>query len=310
MTVATSGAWSVREVSRNVHEVHFEPHGKSGSWVGWAYLSSDDHVDSIHCRRDVMDRHHREAADRGAAVIKLGDQFDAMGGKWDPRSSLADLVPELRVNDYLDRAVEYVADAYEPIRENLAVLGYGNHETAIIKRHHVDLNDRLASLIRARGGIARAGGYTGWIRFRFCQREGIGTDSFVVHYDHGWGGGGPVTLGTIDRNRKAQYIVDADLVAMGHIHRRMHVTEERVGINSHSRLIRRAFHFLRCGTYKDEYGDGSGLGPIAGDPSAGSSDFHCGRGQGPRSLGGYWLRFSLCRPLKQNKVQVQVIPAV
>jgi hypothetical protein len=39
-------------------------------------------------------------------------------------------------------------------------------------------------------------------------------------------------------------------------------------------------HYVRCGTYKDEFEDGH-------------AGFHVEKGRGPRPLGGWWQRFSL-----------------
>ena len=164
----------------------------------------------------------------------------------------------------------------------------------------------LAATLRDRGGIARRGGYQGWVRFMFCHSKGKKTRSVVMHYDHGWGGGGPVTMGLIDFNRKSNYVVAADIIVMGHVHRKMHVHCPRIALNSSSRIERRALDMIRCGTYKDEYGDGSGLGPHPEDEYGGSSDFHSGRGQGPRPLGGYWIKFTV--ESKDGVINREIIP--
>lgn len=297
--------WELSEVSRNVHVVKFEPHKRSKQWEAWVLVQSDEHLDSIYHRADLLKSHHEQAKERNAVVLKLGDVYDAMGGKWDPRGNLSELHPDLRGDDYLDRVVEMGSEVFHPYRENVALLTYGNHETSIRKRHHTDLIDRTATTIRARGGITRAGGYQGWVRFMFCSSKGSHTRSFRLHYDHGWGGGGPVTMGVIDYNRKQARIAAADMIAMGHVHWKNYHPIERVELNDASRIVRSTLHLLRCGTYKDEYGDGSGLGPCADDPLAGSSDFHAGRGQGPRRLGGWWLRFHIQR----GELAVDVVEA-
>ena len=68
--------------------------------VGLLYLTSDLHIDSVYCNRDALMSDLEEAKKRNAIVFLLGDVFDAMQGRFDPRRSLDELRQEYRRNDY------------------------------------------------------------------------------------------------------------------------------------------------------------------------------------------------------------------
>lgn len=118
--------------------------------------------------------------------------------------------------DYLDSLVNTAAEYLEPYKSILTVRGLGNHETSIYKRHETDLCDRLAEKLRAAGGIARKGGYSGYVKISLCQYFPSSHDSKKLWYFHGAGGGGPVTRGVIQTNRQSVYVGDADFVVTGH----------------------------------------------------------------------------------------------
>jgi hypothetical protein len=88
-----------------------------------------------------------------------------------------------------------------------------------------------------------------------------------------------VTKGVIDYNRIGVY-ADADVIVCGHTHDKMHVPGMRVSLNDGNVVEQREQHFVRCGSYKDEYADGAG-------------GFHIEKGRPPKPLGAYWMRLFL-----------------
>jgi hypothetical protein len=271
--------WSVVEKARNVHEFRFDGTLRHGTeaWILWM---TDEHWDHPKCDLDLLKQHHDEAAARGALIVKAGDTFCAMQGQWDKRADKSSLRPEHQRGDYLDALVKTAADWYSPWKANIGLIGLGNHETAIYKYHETCLVERLCQSLRDKGGITHKGGYTGWVRLMLTG-HGTKRFSYRVHYDHGYGGGGPVTKGAIDFNRKAEYI-DADAIVMGHVHYKNSNAGQRVRLNESSVLTKEPVYYIRCGTYKDEYEDG-----YAG--------YHIEKGRGPRPLGGWWQRFTIRR---------------
>ena len=68
----------------------------------------------MYCNRDALMSDLEEAKKRNALVFLLGDVFDAMQGRFDPRRSLDELRPEYRRNDYYDYVVKDVAMLLKP----------------------------------------------------------------------------------------------------------------------------------------------------------------------------------------------------
>ena len=257
----------------------------------WFLLRSDAHHDNPDCDQDMELRHLKMAKDRGAGIIDIGDLFCAMQGKYDPRASKRKLRPEHQRDDYLDALVETAADFYEPFARNIILLGRGNHETSISKRHETDLTERLIAVLNARTGARiMSNGYTGWVRF--CFRRQHQRSSRVMWYTHGYGGGGPVTLDTIQRQRQQAYIENADIMLSGHTHDAWHIDAVKHHLSKSGIVERRQVHQLKIPTYKDEYRSGEG-------------GWHVETGKPPKPLGAWWLRF-FYESIRQNVVSVKM----
>jgi hypothetical protein len=209
-------AWQWQEISRNVHAGTLSV--KTVKDEGWVLLVSDVHWDNPKCDRKRLKRDFDEAVKRDALIVSNGDFFCAMQGKYDRRSSKKDLRPEHQKNNYLDALVETAADWLEPYKRNLALLGQGNHETAIAKNHETDLLDRLACTMRRRGGIT----------------------------------------GVIGANRMSSYLTDAHIVHTGHSHDSWQFPIRRLRLTNHNKIQQETQMHIRTGGYKDEYGEGIG----------------------------------------------------
>lgn len=281
--------WVVEERTRNIHELHLKETLKSGSeaWILWM---SDEHWDNPKCNLELLKSHHNEAQERGAVIIKVGDTFCAMQGKGDPRGDKDSVREEHWKGNYLDSLVTTAADWYEPWKNNIAIIGLGNHETSVYKHRETCLVERLTQSLRDKGGITRKGGYSGFVR-SMLSRNTTARTSYISYYNHGFGGGGPVTKGLIDFSRMAEW-VQADAIISGHVHWKTSVPIRRIGLNNDGNLVKDEIQFVRCGTYKDEFEDG-----YAG--------FHIEKGRGPRPMGGWWQRFSI----KNTKFRVEWIEA-
>lgn len=246
-----------------------------------ALLLSDPHFDSAQCNRNLFTRHLKQATEAGAPVIICGDFFDAMQGKWDKRSSWSSIRPEHHGEDYLDRLVSTAAEYLEPFAKSIHLISYGNHETSIIKRHQVDLIQRLAQELKRMGSPVMVGTYSGAVQFRFSltpytkSKKAAGQQaSALMAYHHGYGGGGEVTRGLIDNNRTRSQ-VHADIYLSGHIHRR-NLDDNLIRTwTIHGKPMLKRQLFLRASTYKREW-----------------HGWATEKGMGPRPLGGWWLEFS------------------
>lgn len=266
--------------------------GKQKGWEQWFLLKSDDHWDNPHCRRDLLKRHLEQAVERNAGIIGGGDLFCAMQGKYDKRASKENIRPEHQNGRYLDSLVDTAGEWYAPYAEHMICEGRGNHERAIQKRHETDLTERLVEKLRTNTGHhVEAMGYGYWVRFQFTRDKQ--RKSFMMKVFHGSGGGGPVTKGVIQTNRRAVYLPDADIVMTGHVHEGWSVCLRRERVTQQNRIKHDSQWHVCAPTYKEEYGDGS-------------MGWHVERGAPPKPLGAYWLRFYFQDP----SFQYELIPAI
>ena len=269
--------------TRNIHEVTCQ----SGQEF---LLVSDLHWDNPHCDRGLLKNHLDEAVKRNAAIILNGDTYCCMGGKYDRRADKSLIRPEHNTDRYFDAIVDTSVEWFAPYAKNILLIGYGNHETAIIKHGETDLLQRFASTLNyATGSAVQVGGYGGTIDIRVLH-DTIRGVNFVVHYYHGSGGGGPVTKGVIQDQRILAGTEGYDLTWMGHVHELYyHQNMIHRYDRSTKTLIQKPIHQLRTATYKEEW-DGGYMG------------FHTERGRGPKPLGGYWLKLETSRNTsKDNK---------
>jgi hypothetical protein len=275
--------WSSRKISRNVVELTIDVN-RNSNWEQWVLLRSDVHHDNPKCKQDLEKQHLDEAIEYDAPIIDNGDLFCAMQGKWDKRADKQALREEHRGSNYFDLLVDTAADFYKPYGKQFAVLGRGNHETAITNRHETDLTDRLASRMRAHGSNVEASGYGGFVIFRFVDRKymsgGKGVkDSKVLYHFHGTGGGGPVTRGTIQTNRIAVWSPDAHIVLTGHTHDEWQMPIPRMRLTSYGVVFHDEQLHIRCPGYKDAWGDSD-------------HGWEVEKMLGPKNIGSAWLRFT------------------
>jgi hypothetical protein len=268
--------WTIAEHARNIHILNINlKHVGDEQYV---LLQSDVHWDNPKAMLEKFREHLDEARERDAPVLDNGDFFCAMQGRWDKRANKNDLRPEHQKGDYLDALVTTADEYLAPYADLLTVRGQGNHETGILKHHETNLTDRLVQLLKRKNPAVALGGYSGFIVFRIRYNDSR-TRPFKLFYHHGYGGGGPVTRGTIQTNRMAVFLADADLVWTGHTHDTWTMPIARVRLNQDCTAIEhtRQEH-IRTAGYKEEYGDGWG-------------GWHIERGGAPKPVGAVWLRF-------------------
>ena len=279
MTAEKSVEWKLTRKSRNVHKILWKINSVKD--CGWVLIRSDAHHDSKHCNRSLEKKHLDEAVERNAVIIDNGDLYDAMQGKFDRRASKDDLLPEYKNGDYLDSLVTEAVKFYKPYAKHFAVLGQGNHETAILKHHETNLTDRLRiglnRHLKDSGSDHRVymGGYGGWVRLQVSSHGAH--DGQWLHYFHGSGGGGPVTRGVIGTNREAVFHPDPNYCVTGHTHDQWIVPIVRDRIKETGTIFQDTQYHIKIAGYKEEYQDG-----YAG--------WHIERGAPPKPQGACWLK--------------------
>lgn len=204
-----------------------------------------------------------------------------MQGKYDKRSSKADIRPEHQNGNYLDSLVDTAADWLKPWARQFVMIASGNHEESIRINHETDLIERLCALTNRAGASIWHGGFGGWVVFRFRpdnETKGGSWQSVNLHYDHGYGGGGPVTRDVIQAQRRAVYLPDADIVLSGHTHDKWIMSHVRARLSAKGVPYLSEQVCAKIPTYKEEYG-------------AGAAGWHCRRGAPPKPTGGLWIRW-------------------
>jgi hypothetical protein len=108
------------------------------------------------------------------------------------------------------------------------------------------------------------------------RRQLVG-GSVVMYMHHGYGGGGPVTRGTIQTSRMAVYLPDADIIWTGHTHDEWIMPIQRARLSPHGRPYLDRVTHVRSPGYKDEFSEQAGWAVEKGMP--------------PKPKGALWLRF-------------------
>jgi hypothetical protein len=257
-------------------------------------LISDIHWDNPHCNRELLKKHLDQALEINADILFNGDTFCLMQGAYDPRKSKNDIRPEHNKTNYLDAVVNDAIDWFSPYAHLIKVVGYGNHETNILKRAETDIIDRFVFGLNSKNNTSvEVGGYGGWIVYQFQRGLNAGMAAYKIKYMHGFGGGGPVTRGVIQFNRMSTFVEGADMIWMGHVHEDHELTYTIESLNTQNRVKLKDILMVRTPTYKEEYQGGKG-------------GWHVERGAAPKALGGRWLEMHPERIRKGEKETVKV----
>jgi Icc-related predicted phosphoesterase len=266
--------------SKNVHELILE-----GREVQIAMLS-DLHWDNPKCNWDLLKSHLDYCLEKNIPVMVNGDFFCIMNGRGDRRGNKSDIRPEHNNSKYLDSIIETAVDWFSPYAHILTVIGYGNHETSIIKYQETDVLQRFVDLLNYKNGSnVQTGGYGGWLVVKqiFSSKSVV---SYKIKYFHGSGGGGIVTKGALNLTRALEMYENFDIFTMGHIHENSARHDVRDTLTSSPKkgfeLQQKELHLMITGTYKEEYGDGS-------------HGWHVERGAPVKPIGGRILKLSVYR---------------
>jgi Icc-related predicted phosphoesterase len=280
---------TVKKHAKNIHELNL-----IGKKVKIAMLS-DIHWDNPKCDWNQLKKDLDYCKENDISVMINGDMFCLMQGKGDRRGNKSDIRPEHNNAKYLDSIVETAVEWFLPYAHILTVIGYGNHETAIIKWQETDILQRFVDLLNYKAGSSvYTGGYGGWLVVRQHISENINT-SFKIKYFHGSGGGGVVTKGALNLTRALEMYEDFDVFTMGHIHENAARNDVRDTISYNTkqgyRQEHKEIHLMLTGTYKEEYGDGS-------------KGWHVERGAPVKPTGGRILVFESDRIEKDGQRKV------
>lgn len=246
---------------------------------------SDLHWDNPKCDREKLKSHLDYCVNQSIPVVVIGDFFCLMQGKGDPRGSKSDILPEHNNSRYLDSVIQTAVEWFAPYAGIIKMVGYGNHETGVIKHRETDVLQRFIDLLNYKTGEnIQVGGYGGWVVcYMQSQKKGYRVTK-TIKYFHGSGGGGPVTRGEINLTRAMAMHEGYDIYTMGHIHenKATNTVREKLNYNPGKRifeLYHHSMHSMVTGTYKEEFGEGA-------------KGWHVERGAAIKPTGGRILTFT------------------
>lgn len=246
----------LNKIARNVHTISLS---KDENRLA---LLSDIHFDNPKCDRKMLKAHLEYCKENSIPIFVNGDFFCLMQGKYDPRRNKKDILPQHNKANYIDAVIEEAVEWWSPYAHLLTVIGYGNHETAIIKNLETDPLQRFVDLLNYTNKTnVQTGGYGGWLLIRYSYNEST-ILSKNLKYFHGSGGGGIVTKGAINLTRALEMYENMDVFVMGHIHENASRNDvrETMEYNPGKRVheyVHKQIHLAITGSYKEEYQDGA-----------------------------------------------------
>jgi hypothetical protein len=273
---------------KNIHELRVEG---SSFRMG---MFSDIHWDNPKCDWNLLKHDLDYCLKNEIPIMFNGDTFCLMQGAYDPRKMKGDIRPEHNNARYFDSIIETAVDFFLPYANLMTVVGYGNHETSIIKRQETDVIQRFVTLLNYKAGSnVMTGGYGGWLIItQLVKASSNITQATKIKYFHGSGGGGLVTKGALNLTRAMEMYEGYDVFTMGHIHENSARNDVRDSINFHPTkgyyYNHKQIHSMITGTYKEEYING-----LYG--------WHVERGAPMKPVGGRVLTIECGRDRSDNK---------
>lgn len=215
-------------------------------------LCSDFHLGSACADHDAILAQLQQAKDIDAKILINGDVFDAIGPK-DRRFDLTTLHPSLRgKKDLAKGIVDMALELLMPYKDNIDVIGLGNHEETWITYGYNDPVRRVLEELGREGSKARHGSFWGYIKTSFAVPKFRRRPVHKLLYLHGTGGDSPVTKGTIDFNRKGRNWV-YDALTFGHKHNLVCAVDQIADVSPAGKYTERKQLNLQTGSYYRNY---------------------------------------------------------
>lgn len=238
----------------------------------------DLHLDNARSDRKAIKELLDEAVERDALVVLLGDVFDVMQGYGDKRASLSALKRDYAESgSYLGAVLDDVTSFLLPYAGNIWLMLQGNHESSVARFAGVRIEQLLAANLTRAGGSPVTPGYQTYAIVKLRHDTDPRMKGFPFWVSHGYGGGGDVTKGVIQAQRRAVTYPDARFVVSGHVHSSYYVAHEQWRLDTNYKPFATEQEHYVVGTFKDEFSSAVG--------------YHVEKGRGPRLPSGWWVDF-------------------
>jgi hypothetical protein len=212
------------------------------------HLGSDFHFDNEAFDETSWRREFEE--------VKKNNWISFVGGDWGDFILLQDKKRYVKSRDQFDgddivnQIIDMASSRLRPYADNIALIGQGNHEDALVKYHSINPVSMLIQNLNndKKNGTIKHGGYAGFIVLIFRHGDNGGTRKYTIYYNHGAGGNAEVTKGMIDFNRR-QY-VRCDLMWLQHKHTRIQADlDYEIGVDREFNIYEKEKKAVLTGSY-------------------------------------------------------------
>lgn len=207
----------------------------------------DPHIDSDYCDKKLLKGHLNYALANNIDVYCIGDLLDLMQSKGDHRASGTPQKIRTGTKEYFNWIVDYATDFLRPYKDIIKFISYGNHETAMIKFHNVDLLDIIVNNLKYEGANVTLGTYEGWWQFRL--NDSTSKYNFKTAYHHGHGSSG-ITKGLAPLINSLKSYGDLDMLIHGHLHTELYASHLIETLNNKGNISKRKVNLIRTPSYK------------------------------------------------------------
>lgn len=182
---------------------------------------SDVHTDAPNCDRKLLFSHMELIRKSGGIICVIGDMWDLMQTRNDPRRSVDGKRPEDATDEnYLDLVVENTLKFYDRFKDNIVFISRGNHEDVITRYSGTNITTRFIKEINRLNihGQTAYGAYSGILRIKFLVGPRRVPVVYPIYYHHGSGGNARRTKGVLNVDINESLMWGVRMYISGHDH--------------------------------------------------------------------------------------------
>lgn len=176
------------------------------------YATGDEHSGTKFCAEGKLkDKVLQIKQDPVGYWIGMGDKGDFIT-PGDPRWEVGIIADWVHQNNIAEDQTEWYCKTYEPIADKCVGLLKGNHEDAICRHNHVNVQANICRRLNVPDL-----GYSTWVRFKFERKGSAETHIIDGVFTHG--AGWAITKGAkLNRLENFMNSFNARIFAIGHMH--------------------------------------------------------------------------------------------
>lgn len=219
--------------------------------IGFALLS-DLHIGSAMTDYKFLKRELEDASRNGDRILIAGDVVDGIVPADSKRYSPDALHPRIRgKKNILNKVVDWAEEILKPYAHLIDMIGVGNHDAAIEKKHSFDAVEEIVRRLRDEWHHPLYGGYTGLVQYDLVPAGKGKTHTVTLFYHHGSGNGGTLRAAAEAVGKKSGWMT-ADVYWEGHRHCRFSADEQVVYVEN-NKVKTKQVRYVMTGAYMRPY---------------------------------------------------------